>query len=433
VKNSRYGLLCFALGLLTGLVMVFAIFDAQSFVRDKVDPYFFGAMGESLARGDGFSKYGTLLSRRAPLYPLMIGGLYSLVGANIRVVQLVQCLLLAATCWLVYDIGRRLFTPRTGLVAGIICAFHPMMLRYVPDLHLETLLIGLFTLAVWATVRLHETPTPMNGVIAGVAAGLASLTKAVVFPYPMAFAAVWFLTRLRNGKSLPWVPVTCMFVALGLTIVPWTIRNYRATNGKFVLISSGFSDAFLRGYVFSELDYALLRRPPYTDAENASNAWFRAIARNAGTEWQRDDYETEQVLKEAAKAKLRAEPMEFVRKFTVGLFTFWYQMTSRINSIITGGLGLIVLVLAAIGYRSGAAAGSPVWLCILPALMLNLLLAALLALGRYSAPILPPLFILAAQGALVLGERAFGGHRHSTPVLNRRDLQPRTLPSTITK
>jgi hypothetical protein len=198
-----------------------------------------------------------------------------------------------------------------------------------------------------------------------------------------------------------------MFLALGITIVPWTIRNYRATNGKFVLISSGFSDAFLRGYVFSELDYALLRRPPYTDAENASNAWFRAIARAAGTEWQREDYETEQVLKEAAKVKLRTEPMEFVRKFTVGLFTFWYQMTSRINSIITGGLALIVLVLAAIGYRSGMAAGRPVWMCVLPALMLNVLLAALLALGRYSAPILPPLFVLAAQGALVLGHRMF--------------------------
>jgi len=67
-----------------------------------------------------------------------------------------------------------------------------------------------------------------------------------------------------------------------------------------------------------------------------------------------------------------------------------------------------VLILAAIGYRSGAAAGRPVWMCILPALMLNVLLAALLALGRYSAPILPPLFVLTAQGLLVLADRAFG-------------------------
>jgi 4-amino-4-deoxy-L-arabinose transferase-like glycosyltransferase len=408
VKNTRYGLIVAALGLLTGLAMVFVVFDAQSFVRDKPDPYFFGAMGESVARGEGFIKYGTLISRRAPLYPLMIGGLYSVFGVNVRAVQLAQILALGITCWLVYDIGRRLFTPRTGLVAGIICACHPMMLRYVPDLHLEILLICLFTLTVWATLRLYEAPTPLNGVIAGVSAGLASLTKAVVFPYPAAFAAVWFFTRLRTGKPLPWIPAACMFLALGLTIVPWTIRNYRATNGKFVLISSGFSDAFLRGYVFSELDYALLRRPPYTDAENASNAWFRAIARNAGTEWQREDYETEQVLKEAAKAKLRAEPMEFVRKFTVGLFTFWYQMTSRINSIITGGLALVVLLLAIVGFRDGLAGGRPVWLCILPALMLNLLLAALLALGRYSAPILPPLFVLAAQGGLILWQRAFG-------------------------
>jgi len=58
LNNIRYGLVVAALGLLTGLAMVFLVFDAQSFVRDKPDPYFFGAMGESVARGEGFMRYG---------------------------------------------------------------------------------------------------------------------------------------------------------------------------------------------------------------------------------------------------------------------------------------------------------------------------------------------------------------------------------------
>jgi hypothetical protein len=35
--------------------------------------------------------------------------------------------------------------------------------------------------------------------------------------------------------------------------------------------------------------FATLRKPPYTDAENESNAWFRHIARDAGTEWELDE------------------------------------------------------------------------------------------------------------------------------------------------
>jgi hypothetical protein len=193
-------------------------------------------------------------------------------------------------------------------------------------------------------------------------------------------------------------PALIMVVACALTIVPWTIRNYRVTNGKFVLVSTGFNDAFLRGYIFSQKDYALLRLPPYTYAENASNAWFEQLARDAGTEWQRDDYETEQILGREVKRKLAAEPGEFVRKFIVGLFAFWYEMTSLANSIVTGVCALGAIILAAIGARRAWTEGQPVWMFVLPAIYLNLLLAVLLALGRYSMPIMPALLVASAFG-----------------------------------
>ena len=402
---SRWGRTIFTLGLVTGLTMVFAGFSAQTLVSDKFDPYFFGAMGKSLARGEGFAPYGVLLMRRSPLYPAWIGGLFSLFGERVLLVQLAQCVMLAGTCWLVFDMGRRTFNLRTGILAGVACALHPMMLRYVADLHLETMLVFLFTLAVWCSVRFHERPTVGNGIGFGLATGAAALTKAVVVLYPAVFVLGWMATRWldarRRGTSpfaMSIAPPAAIFLAMAVVIAPWTYRNYRATNGHFVLISSGFSDAFLRGYVFSQADYALLRKPPYTDAENASNAWFEQLCRDAGTRWQKDDYETEQILSRAAKAKLRAEPLEFVRKFSVGLFTFWYQMTSFVNSALTGMLALAAWAFALVGIKRGIDEGRPVWLFIAPALYLNLLLAALLALGRYSAPVLPALFVASAYG-----------------------------------
>jgi 4-amino-4-deoxy-L-arabinose transferase-like glycosyltransferase len=411
VRPRGGGLWIFVLGLMTGLAMVYIVFDTQTFVRDRFDPYFFGEMGKSLARGEGFDRYGVLLMRRAPLYPMTIGGLFLLFGEHPRVVQWVQCLLLAGTCWLVFDMGRRVFNKRTGIIAGAMCALHPMMLRYVADLHLETLLTFLFTLTVWCTLRFYETPTRSSGAWLGFVGAAASLTKAVVVLYPALFICVWLAIRIRDKHRgahdrLPWGAVAGVFVAMALVILPWTARNYRATHGHFVLISSGFSDAFLRGYIFSEVDYALLRKPPYTDAENACNAWFRRLCRAAGTEWQKDDYETEQILARAAKEKLIAEPGEFVRKFSVGLFTFWYQMTSLANSVVTGVMALAAWALAAFGWNRGFREGRPVWLFVLPALYLNVLLAALLALGRYSAPVLPALLVASAYGVDALLSKA---------------------------
>ena len=50
----------------------------------------------------------------------------------------------------------------------------------------------------------------------------------------------------------------------------------------------------------SKPEYALLRRPPYTDAENECNAYVKEICRRSGVVWQQDDYVTDKLLNAAA-------------------------------------------------------------------------------------------------------------------------------------
>ena len=68
-------------------------------------------------------------------------------------------MLFAGTALLAFDLGRRYFNRRTGLIAGLFCAFHPLLLRYVPSLHLETLLTFLVTLMVWCSLRFYFNRT----------------------------------------------------------------------------------------------------------------------------------------------------------------------------------------------------------------------------------------------------------------------------------
>ncbi|MET0458726.1 MAG: glycosyltransferase family 39 protein [Ilumatobacteraceae bacterium] len=400
-----YGWIVGAVALGTALVMWAVGTPADA----SVDPYYFGEMGRSIAQGHAFEGFGSLIQRRAPLYPILLGGVYVVFGEHDRVALLVHCLLFAGTALLAFDLGRRYFNPRTGLVAGLLCAFHPLLLRYVPSLHLETLLTFLVTLMVWCTLRFYYDRSVVNGVLVGAAAALAALTKAVVMLYPLVFIVVILLAvraarKRGEGTRAPWGSFAAMLVALVLVISPWTIRNY-GTTGHFVPISSGTSDAFLRGLIFSRWEFITLQEPPYTVAENESNAYFERLGREAGTFWGADDYSDDQFLNDEMIRVIKEEPQEVVRKTAAGFFAFWYQLTSLKNSLLILVCAIGAWVLAAVGWRRAHREHRVVWPFLLPALYLNVVLAVLLALGRYSAPVLPALLVVSAYGVDTLIDR----------------------------
>jgi hypothetical protein len=63
--------------------------------------------------------------------------------------------------------------------------------------------------------------------------------------------------------------------------------------------------------------------------------------------------------------------------------------------------------LAALGFGRAGREGRPTWLLLMPVLSMNVLIAFLCALGRYSIPILPLLMLLAAFGVDTFLTRRF--------------------------
>lgn len=406
----RFGIPLLALA--SSLFVVALVWRSQGLVDKRPDPYWFSAMAESLLRGEGFTAYGSMLHRRMPGYPFFIAGLYAVFGVHALVVQLAQCLLFAGTCWFVQDIGRSLYTERVGLFAGALCALHPSLLRYVGDLHLETLFTFCITLSVWLSCRFYRQPTFKRGVALGVAWGVVCLVKAVLLMYPPVFAALFWWSRRRKAKPkttlaaslTELLPVGVACVAMALTISPWTVRNY-VVSGHFVPTTTGAGDAIMRSFVFSRTEFITLQRPPYTDAENECNTLFDSLCRAQGAVWQADDVETDRILAAEAKRRILAEPLAFVKKTFIGVFTFWYQMTTLPNSLAAGSMSLIAWFFAAFGLKRSRREGQPAWLVLAPVVYLNLLLAVLLSLGRYSVPVLPCLLVLSAAGLDWLLER----------------------------
>jgi 4-amino-4-deoxy-L-arabinose transferase-like glycosyltransferase len=392
-RDAKYIGIIVAVALAASLAMVFGVFSHQGLVANYGDPYQYG----EIARGFVQHGFTTLTRRAASLYPELISLVYRL-GGNDSAVVLLQCVLHTGTCLLAFSLGRHLYNSRTALLAGLFCALHPMLLRYVPDLHMETVLTFVCMLTVWLTVRFYDQPTLVNGVLLGVVGMTAVLTKGVILPFLGMFGLISLVMALRRGSTKGVISALAMFVTMALLLAPWTYRNYQVTDGRFVLLTPGASDSFLRGYIFTRWEFATLQKPPYTDAENESNAWFRKIASDAGAVWEADEVVDEVNNARVAKQMITTHPLATVRKVFVGLFTFWYEMTTLKNSLVPAALAVIGWALAVVGLRRAHREGRPSWLIWLPILVMNVFVALLIPLGRYSVPILPCLMILAAFG-----------------------------------
>ncbi|MET0790898.1 MAG: glycosyltransferase family 39 protein [Polyangiaceae bacterium] len=393
--------LVFGVALLVALFMTFVLWRHQGAVDQTDDPYGFSQLGRGIAEGRGFMQLShpeLPTTRRAPLYPAVIGLLYFLGGPHTVLVRIFQCFVAAGTATLTFATGRRVFSQGVGIVAAALCAFHPMVLRYVPDLQVECLLTFFTTLMVWCGVSFFERPSLKVGAALGASGALGALVKGVLVVCPPIFAACWLLRQLRRREPLRLGSVIAIAVAMCVVILPWTARNYKVTGGHFMLISSNAGGEFLRGYVFAQPKYYLLQKKPYTDGENEANQMEIDLFNAHGLHWGDESIEIERLLGAAAKQKAVEDPVALVKKIFVGWFAFWYELTTPLNSLVVGASALVAWAFALIGWLRARAQGGILWPVLQPIIALNALYAVMLALGRYSAPTIPTLMVLAAWG-----------------------------------
>jgi 4-amino-4-deoxy-L-arabinose transferase-like glycosyltransferase len=88
-----------------------------------IDEREFAAVGEHLARGEG---YLSTSSRANPVLPYYLGVAFRLFGSNYVAARVGQSILGALTCVLVYRLGSVLVDSATGVLSSVLLASYPL-------------------------------------------------------------------------------------------------------------------------------------------------------------------------------------------------------------------------------------------------------------------------------------------------------------------
>src|SRR5438876_5844482 len=174
-RFGRWAFAIFAVALAVRLVYLWQIRRSPFFDVLMGDARSYDAWAMQIAGGDWI---GRGVFYQAPLYPYLLGALYTIAGRSLLGVRIVQAAIGSAACVLLALAGRRFFSDRAGVIAGFGLALYAPAVFFDGLLQKSSLDIFLVCLALWQIGRLSETPRRISSwLLLGVTMGALALTR----------------------------------------------------------------------------------------------------------------------------------------------------------------------------------------------------------------------------------------------------------------
>jgi len=221
----------------TPLLFAFALVVRVAFVFTLEDRYYYFdtvhydkaakaiIAGEGFGEGYEFSQFFQKEYALPPLYPMFLAAVYFIFGPSFLAVRLVEALLGAWLCVLIYKIALRLFHQTTALFAGYFSAVFPHLVFLTGLLYVENIFTLLLALGIWYCLRWQEERKLSLIVTASLMFGLACLGRPVVFAfYP--FLALWTMFVCKGEMKQKFIATATIVLVTILALTPWTVRNY---------------------------------------------------------------------------------------------------------------------------------------------------------------------------------------------------------------
>jgi 4-amino-4-deoxy-L-arabinose transferase-like glycosyltransferase len=202
-------------------------------------------LGVMLAEGKGYvSESGKPTAYRPPVYPLFLAAIYHTAGHDLRWVRLMQALIGAGICVLVYSTAIELFDESIARWSAVSASLYPPLIVDISQILSETLFIFLMLLAVRLIISKNQLH---HSLLSGMVFGLALLTRPILVFF-MPFLFLWLVLRNRAEK---FKALAVAIVGIAIVLTPWTARNFYKVNA-FVPLANVGGQTLYNSYVISQ-------------------------------------------------------------------------------------------------------------------------------------------------------------------------------------
>ena len=446
----------FFLALVVRLINIGLLHGDRAFFAEA-DAVSYWAAGATLAKGDRFWPTLASMIDRMPLYPLLLAAVRSTFGDAPRAVALIQAVMDAGTCTLIAALGA-LVSPLTGLIAGILAAVSATLIVLSSQILTDTLFLFFFTAMLLAGAYFVRCPVFALAVVAGVAGGLALLTRSTIAPLLIvAVPLIFIVASLRWRSAVRALAAAILFAMAAVApVTPLLLRNAIEFGSLGLTTQSGDHLAFWIVPLVAQRASGI----PYETSVARMTALCQQRLAERGLNDQSNPFALASVKIEVAREELaRLPPAAFVKAWIEGMAmnlaapalladprvralpkpsfyhtpgtslsersrAYFFDHPGRYQALLALGIAAMLpfLVLECIGFVLLARALP--WAAAFAAGVLAyfLLLSGPVASPKYRLPMEPILIVLAAIPLARLGEQNL--HTQAKSAVAGKDLRP---------
>jgi hypothetical protein len=237
-NTKRIALLCFAFALIVRFGILFGAGIYRYHIRAEMD-----SVALTFARtGEIGNAYMALptgpTAHTAPLYPMLVGSIYRVFGdgeTGERIKQILSSINSSLRSPLLVLLALALgLGPDVALAAGVVSALYIGAFETELKGDWEGPLAAnvLILLVLWGHRLMHQrVPSAAEGLIYGVAWGVALLISPSLLPVAVGFAVLAVWMRVHRAPRRTAIAVVFFATGCGLALTPWIVRNYIALGG----------------------------------------------------------------------------------------------------------------------------------------------------------------------------------------------------------
>ncbi len=174
-----------------------------------------------------------------PITPLLYSLIILFFGVNVKIIALFQTVFSCASVFLIFFIGKTVFSRIIGIVSASICALYPYFIWFNGILITETFALFFLLLYISMIILIKKINNPWFLFMIGIVGGLANLTKSIFFfmsPFVLLF--IIYVMYSNHQRMINIFRGSFSFI-LGLILImsPWIYRNYSLSEGRIIPVT----------------------------------------------------------------------------------------------------------------------------------------------------------------------------------------------------